>query len=169
MKRAVLLDTSVASTNIGDQIIMEAVREQLDRPLKDTLIASVASHDTMGAKGRAMVQAADLVVAGGSNLISSHQWLRSVWRLRPRDAFLGMNVVLMGVGWYQHQSQPDPYTRWLLRRVLHPTALHSVRDSAPASACASASPTPSTPAVRRCGTCRPSVAPPCRARVPTRW
>ena len=62
MKRAVLLDTSVASTNIGDQIIMEAVREQLDRPLKDVLVASVASHDTMGAKGRAMVQAADLVV-----------------------------------------------------------------------------------------------------------
>lgn len=129
MKRAVLLDTSVASTNIGDQIIMEAVREQLDRPLKDVLVASVASHDTMGAKGRAMVQAADLVVAGGSNLISSHQWLRSVWRLSPRDAFLGMNVVLMGVGWYQHQMKPDPYTRWLLRRVLHPTALHSVRNS----------------------------------------
>ena len=129
MKRAVLLDTSVASTNIGDQIIMEAVRAELAAPLADTLIASVASHDTMGAKGRALVKAADLVVAGGSNLISSHQWLRSVWRLQPSDAFLGMNVVLMGVGWYQHQQKPDAYTSWLLRRVLHPTALHSVRDS----------------------------------------
>ena len=128
MKRAVLLDTSVASTNIGDQIIMQAVREQLDRPLKDVLITSVASHDTMGRKGRGLVRAADLVIAGGSNLIASHMWVRSVWRLRPRDAFIGMNVVLMGVGWYQFQSKPDPYTAWLLRRVLHPTALHSVRD-----------------------------------------
>lgn len=128
MKRAILLDTSVASTNIGDQIIMQAVREQLDRPLKDALITSVASHDTMGRKGRGLVRAADLVIAGGSNLIASHMWVRSVWRLRPRDAFISMNVVLMGVGWYQFQSKPDPYTAWLLRRVLHPTALHSVRD-----------------------------------------
>jgi len=128
MKRAVLLDTSVASTNIGDQIIMEAVRRELDRPLKDVLVTSVASHDTMGRKGRGLVRAADLVVAGGSNLIASHMWVRSVWRLKPRDAFIGMNVVLMGVGWYQFQSKPDPYTAWLLRHVLHPTALHSVRD-----------------------------------------
>ncbi|MGL4543169.1 MAG: hypothetical protein ACRCUI_11735, partial [Polymorphobacter sp.] len=84
MKRAVLLDTAVASTNIGDQIIMEAVREQLDRPLAAALITSVASHDSMGAKGRALVKAADIVIAGGSNLIASHMWARSVWRLRPR-------------------------------------------------------------------------------------
>lgn len=129
MKRAVLLDTAVASTNLGDQIIMEAVRAELDRPLKDVLVASIASHDTMGAKGRGLVKAADLVIAGGSNLIASHMWVRSVWRLTPRDAFLGMNVVLMGIGWYQFQAKPDPYTAWLLKRVLHPTALHSVRDS----------------------------------------
>lgn len=128
MKRAVLLDTSVASTNLGDQIIMQAVRAELERPLKDALVSSVASHDTMGRKGRSLVRASDLVIAGGSNLISSHIWMRSVWRLRPLDAFIGMNVVLMGVGWYQFQSKPDPYTRWLLRKVLHPRALHSVRD-----------------------------------------
>ena len=129
MKRAVLLDTAVASTNLGDQIIMQAVRAELDRPLKDVLVASIASHDTMGAKGRGLVKAADIVIAGGSNLIASHMWVRSVWRLTPRDAFLGMNVVLMGIGWYQFQAKPDPYTAWLLKRVLHPTALHSVRDS----------------------------------------
>ena len=128
MKRAVLLDTSVASTNIGDQIIMEAVRNELSLPLRDVFITSVASHETMGRKGRGLARAADLIVAGGSNLISSHMWARSVWRLTPLDAFIGMNVVLMGVGWYQFQSKPDPYTAWLLRKVLHPSACHSVRD-----------------------------------------
>ncbi len=128
MKRAVVLDTSIASTNIGDQIIMEAVRDELGSPLRDVFTSSVASHETMGRKGRGLVRSADLTVAGGSNLIASHIWARSVWRLKPIDAFTGMNVVLMGVGWYQFQSKPDPYTAWLLRRVLHPTALHSVRD-----------------------------------------
>lgn len=126
--RTVLLDTAVASTNLGDQIIMEAVRRELEAPLAGTLTTSVASHDVMGAKGRGLIRSARLAVAGGTNLISSHIWLRSTWRLRPADAFLGGKVVLMGVGWYQFQAKPDPYTRWLLRRVLHPTALHSVRD-----------------------------------------
>lgn len=126
--RAVLLDTAVASTNLGDQIIMEAVRKELDRPLAGALVTAVASHEVMGAKGRGLIRSARLAVAGGTNLISSHIWLRSTWRLRPADAFLGAKVVLMGVGWYQFQAKPDPYTAWLLRRVLHPTALHSVRD-----------------------------------------
>ena len=126
--RAVLLDTAVASTNLGDQIIMEAVRHELDRPLAGALVTSVASHDVMGPKGRGLIRSARLAVAGGTNLISSHMWLRSTWRLRPADAFLGAKVILMGVGWYQFQAKPDPYTAWMLRRVLHPTALHSVRD-----------------------------------------
>lgn len=126
--RAVLLDTAVASTNLGDQIIMEAVRRELERPLAGALVTSVASHDVMGPKGRGLIRGAQLAVAGGTNLISSHMWLRSTWRLRPADAFLGAKVILMGVGWYQFQARPDPYTAWMLRRVLHPTALHSVRD-----------------------------------------
>ena len=129
MKRAVVLDTSVASTNVGDQIIMEAVRAGLREPLEGALVTTVASHDRMGPKGRGLIKKADLVVAGGSNLISSHMWIRAVWKLGLRDAFIDMNTVLMGVGWYQHQRKPDPYTAWLLKRVLHPTALHSVRDS----------------------------------------
>ena len=35
----------------------------------------------------------------------------------------------MGVGWYQYQRKPDPYSKWLIRRLLSPTALHSVRES----------------------------------------
>ena len=128
LRRVVLLDTSVASTNVGDQIIMEAVRGALAPVLERALVTSIASHERLGPKGRALIRAADLVIAGGSNLIGSHMWHAPVWRLVPRDAWLGMRVVLMGVGWYQFQREPDPYTRWLLRSVLHPTALHSVRD-----------------------------------------
>ena len=128
LKRVVLLDTAVASTNLGDQIIMEAVRAGLEDVLGGAIVASVASHDRMGPKGRRLVRDADAVIAGGSNLISSRMWFRSVWRLGPRDAFLGMNTILMGIGWYQFQNKPDPYSRWLLKRVLHPAVTHSVRE-----------------------------------------
>jgi polysaccharide pyruvyl transferase WcaK-like protein len=129
IKRVVLLDTAVASTNVGDQIIMQAVRAGLEDVLSGAIVATVASHDRMGPKGRQLIRNADAVIAGGSNLISSRMWFRSVWKLGPRDAFLGMNTILMGIGWYQFQNQPDPYSRWLLKRVLHPAAAHSVRDS----------------------------------------
>lgn len=129
LPRVVLLDTSVASTNLGDEIIMEAVRAELERPLEGAFVTSIATHERLGRKGRSLVRSARLVIAGGTNLLGSHMGVRSLWRLTAADAFLGMRTILMGVGWYQFQRAPDPYTRWLLRRVLHPEALHSVRDS----------------------------------------
>lgn len=128
MRAVTLLDTAVASTNLGDQIIMEAVRAELADLLRDTFIYSVASHEWMGRKSRGLVKRSEIAIAGGTNLLSSRMWIRSVWKLSPRDAMQVHNVVLMGCGWYQFQRAPDPYTRWLLRRVLSGRHQHSVRD-----------------------------------------
>ncbi len=124
-----VLDTSIASTNLGDQIIMEAVREQLSDLIRDRFTYSVASHEWMGRKSRDLLKRSDFAIAGGTNLLSSRMWIRSVWKLSILDAFLCRNVVLMGCGWYQFQRKPDPYTRWLLGRVLSKKHLHSVRDT----------------------------------------
>ncbi len=129
LRTITLLDTSVASTNLGDQIIMEAVRDQLSDLIRDTFTYSVASHEWMGRKSRGLLRQSDFAIAGGTNLLSSRMWIRSVWKLSPRDALQCGNVVLMGCGWYQFQKKPDPYTRWLLRRMLSATRLHSVRDA----------------------------------------
>ena len=129
MRLVTLLDTSIASSNLGDQIIMEAVRGELSDVISDALTYNVASHEWMGSKSRGLVQRSDFTIAGGTNLLSSHMWIRSVWKLSPRDALQCRNVVLMGCGWYQFQRKPDPYTRWLLRSILSDKHLHSVRDS----------------------------------------
>lgn len=123
-----LLDTSVSSTNVGDEIIMEAVRKQLAPVLPNDYVNRVASHETMSAKSRGMIAKSDFVIAGGSNLLSSHVGLRSVWKLSPLDASLGAKFVMMGVGWYHDQGAPDPYTAWLFRSVFSRDMLHSVRD-----------------------------------------
>lgn len=122
-------DTAVASTNLGDQIIMEAVREELADIVADDFVFSVAAHERLGSKGRALIRRSDRAFVGGANLLSSHMWFRPLWRLRPWDALLGGKAILMGVGWYQYQRRADAYTRWLLRSVLNRGALHSVRDS----------------------------------------
>ncbi|MEZ5360867.1 MAG: polysaccharide pyruvyl transferase family protein [Bryobacterales bacterium] len=161
MRRLVILDTAVASTNLGDQIIMEAVRAELAELLPDTFAFSVATHDWMGAKSRSLMRRSDLAIVGGSNLLSSRMWFRPLWKLRPWDAGIGAKTVLMGAGWYQFQPDPDAYTRWLYRRVLATDVLHSVRDGYSSVNCAKpGSRTSSTPAAPRSGVSVQNAAPP---------
>lgn len=128
-RRVTILDTAVASTNLGDQIIMEAVRQELSQLIPDALPFSVATHEWLGAKSRSLICRSDWAITGGTNLLSSRMWLRPLWKLAPWDARIGRRIILMGAGWYQHQRQPDPYTRWLLGSVLSASCIHSVRDS----------------------------------------
>jgi polysaccharide pyruvyl transferase WcaK-like protein len=131
MRRVTILDTSVASSNLGDQIIMEAVRRELASVFTepDLYTLEIASHQRMDGVHRALVSQGEVAIAGGTNLLSSRMWLRPIWRLGPRDALAGLNVVLMGCGWYQYQHRPDPYSRWLLRGVLSRSHLHAVRET----------------------------------------
>ena len=129
LRQITILDTATASTNLGDQIIMDAVRRQTAALFPDDFAFSVASHDYMGAKSRGLVQRSDFAIASGTNLLSSRMWFRAPWKLRPRDGLGINNVILMGCGWYQYQRATDPYSRWLLRAVLSSHHQHAVRDS----------------------------------------
>lgn len=129
-RRFTLLDTAVASTNLGDRIIMEAVRRELAPLFRNDLVLTVASHEWMGAKSRGLLAGSQAAVAGGTNLLTSRMWARAPWKVSLLDA-LGQArgaVVLMGCGWYQFQKRPDPYSAWLLRRMLSSSHLHAVRD-----------------------------------------
>jgi polysaccharide pyruvyl transferase WcaK-like protein len=128
-RQITILNTAIASTNLGDQIIMDAIRKQTDALFPDDFAFSVASHDYMGAKSRGLIQKSDFAIASGTNLLSSRMWLRAPWKLRMADGFRINNVVLMGCGWYQYQRATDPYSRWLLRSVLSKNHQHAVRDS----------------------------------------
>ena len=124
-----LLDTATASTNLGDQIIMEAVRREIDDVCADAFQYSVVSHEWMGRRSRGLVGRADVSIVGGSNLLSSRMWFKPLWKITPLQALRQSEIVLMGCGWYQDQSPADAYSRWLFRRVLSKRYLHSVRDS----------------------------------------
>lgn len=129
LRQITILDTATASTNLGDQIIMDAVRSELSELFFHDFAYSVASHEYMGTKSRGLVRKSELAIASGTNLLSSRMWFRAPWKLRTLDGFSVNNVVLMGCGWYQYQRRTDPYSRWLLRSVLSSTHMHAVRDS----------------------------------------
>lgn len=125
-----VLDTALATQNTGDLIIMEAAREVLETLLADRQLIYFPTHESVSGYGRKLQRLVSLNVACGTNLLHSHMGLVRQWRIGVREAFSYSKTVLMGVGWRSHQRrQTDWYTRWLLRRILSGSHIHSVRDS----------------------------------------
>src|SRR5262245_18834553 len=83
LHRVTILDTAAASTNLGDSIIMEAVRHEISNLFPDSAVFAVTSHEWMGPHSRRLIRQADWAIAGGTSLLSSRMWFRSNWRVKP--------------------------------------------------------------------------------------
>jgi len=132
MRHVHLIDTSVASDNVGDEIIVGQARRHLDPLLADAYVTRSSGHDGMGHFGRSLAARADLVVMLGTNALSARFRLnrRYMWRVTWRDlAVLRGKVVLLGVGANRDFDRIDWRQRWFLHRLLSPHHLHSVRDA----------------------------------------
>lgn len=129
LRRVTLLDTSVATPNLGDEIIVDAVRRHIDEIFAGSLLFRVGTHDGIGAQGRKLIKSSEVALAAGTNLLTSRMWWNAPWPIGPLDALSIRNVVLMGCGWYQYQNWWDPYSHWLLTSVLSKTAIHATRDA----------------------------------------
>ena len=129
MDKITILDTSIASDNLGDEIIMEAINEAVFQMLPNAYVYRVASHEYMSWVSRRIIEKSRFCIVGGTNLLSSRMGIKALWKLAPWDLLKVRDVVLMGVGWRDYMGVPDPYTRLILRRVLASDYVHSVRDS----------------------------------------
>ena len=124
-----LLDPSICSTNSGDQIIMEAVNSEVARTLEGMFVIRFPTQEYLGSKSRTLLARAPLKLLGGTNLLSSNMHIYNQWKINLVDMWRLREVVLLGVGWWQYQGDPNLYTRALLGRVLSSGWLHSVRDN----------------------------------------
>jgi len=123
-----LFDTGVASSNLGDEIIMDAVRKHLRALFPTAFFVHVPTHDIIGEASLNIVRHSDYTFVGGTNLLSSNMDKYNQWKIGKHERKYLRGAVLLGVGWWQYQSAPNNYTAKLLRSVLHPELLHSVRD-----------------------------------------
>lgn len=123
-----LFDTSIASENVGDFIIMDAVNEQLAEVIYTEQIITLPTHDTFGKEGRRILSLSKYAIVGGTNLLTSQYFKYQQWKFRARNLTVLNNSVLMGVGWWQYQTKPDLITSKILKRILSSEFIHSVRD-----------------------------------------
>jgi polysaccharide pyruvyl transferase WcaK-like protein len=134
MPRICLLDPSITSrdgaapNNLGDSIIRESVVLELTDLLPGWDWSFVPTQLPLTPDELQLASSSDLLVVGGTNLLSSHMQQYRQWQISLDDARSLHRVVLMGVGWWQYQDSPDEYTAAVLGSVLSPVLPQSVRD-----------------------------------------
>ena len=116
------------SSNLGDLIIEKAVRRELAGFSGGARIFSISTQAYPKPKQLSRILRSRLHLVGGTNLLSSNMDTYNQWKFTPFQAGLIRNSVLLGVGWWQYQDEPNTYTRRLLHRCLSNEWLHSVRD-----------------------------------------
>lgn len=124
-----LFDTSVATNNLGDEIIIDAVEQVISEVLPNAYVFRVATHEYLSWVSRNLLKKSLLSIVGGTNLLSPHMGPFALWKMMPWDVLSVNHAVLLGVGWRDYMRGPDPYTKWALNRVLAQDYIHSVRDS----------------------------------------
>jgi len=130
-KVAIILDPGVGTQNIGDEIISSAV-QSIVRECSDemTRVIRFSVHQKLSSKQVAAAAAADVVIAGGSNLLNFRFFpFRDVrWNNSLAGLLKLRDVWLLGVGWQSYDDNSNALGRWLYKRSLSNNALHSVRD-----------------------------------------
>ena len=128
MKKVTVIDTAICTRNLGDQIIMRSVMSELRSLAPDAFYMHIPSHDYIAEESYKLINQSELVVVGGTNLLSSNMDSYNQWKIGKKERRDLRGVVLLGVGWWQYQDSPNRYTRKLLSSVLSDGALQSVRD-----------------------------------------
>jgi len=131
METIALIDTSICSDNLGDEIIMDAVNETIEGLFPSAYIVRVPSHEALSERTRKFVLDASYCFIGGTNLLSSNITPTGLWRLdrAAADAYGSTRTVCLGTGWIDYKPAVAPRTRKLLQTALSGTLTHSVRDT----------------------------------------
>lgn len=123
-----IFNPSIASTNLGDEIIADAVRQELSIIFPFEQVINIPTQEKIGKISIGHSIRATQRILGGTNILSSHMLKYKQWQINILQTILLKDVTLMGVGWWQYQNRPDLYTRAVLSRVLSSKKIHSVRD-----------------------------------------
>ncbi|WP_449076758.1 polysaccharide pyruvyl transferase family protein [Ruminococcus sp.] len=136
MKKILLLDTSIGTSNIGDFIIMECVRKELAPILSENFVYNMPTHlpafnsfavfrNSLAVQNYAN---ADWKFAGGSNLlVKDLKTHYPQWNIHPFDSAPLNGTILVGVG-AGAGEYTNNYTTKLYNKVLNHEYFHSVRD-----------------------------------------
>ncbi|MEQ9763813.1 polysaccharide pyruvyl transferase family protein [Streptococcus sp. ZJ151] len=129
MKKTIIFDPALSSMNMGDHIISEAVREQIDPIIKDSFIIDISTHLPISRLYTRHIKDSNFKFVAGSNLLRGKMdRIFRQWDIRLDQKDLVSDSILVGAGWWQYGDEPNFYTKILYNNILSKDYLHSVRD-----------------------------------------
>lgn len=125
-----LYSIDVTSPNIGDQVISRAIHRELCLIFgESTEIVAIPSHQYPRRRSLKLLEDAEYVFVGGSNLLWFRWLLPASWKIGPLGLAYYRSLILLGVGWGSYDIKASAYGRWLCSVILSQNHVHSVRDS----------------------------------------
>lgn len=123
-----VFDTAIAAYNIGNQIIMDAVKTELEDLFPQSFVLSLPVED-IKTNVRHYNTMSDITFVGGTNILNCDIRKYRQWDLSLHNILILSDIVLMGCGWFQYEEQPiTRYTQWAFDRIFSKKYIHSVRD-----------------------------------------
>lgn len=129
LQRVAIIDTGIATANVGDLIIMASVNALLRPLFPMAIFFRIPSHEYMSYESSKLLSHCDHVFVSGTNLLSSSLDTLKQWKISAYELASLRNLILLGCGWWQYQDAPNNYSTLALRSILHRTAIHSLRDA----------------------------------------
>lgn len=142
MNRVLLLDTSVFSRNMGDQIIVESIHRHMRQLLERSFIINAPTHiPIMNYRillSKRFVQwtarQCDYKFVCGTNLLTAKRRLfplsmAALWQIGFPSIYLLGGSVLVGAGLGSSDTKPNYLSKVFYKRLLSVDFIHSVRDS----------------------------------------
>lgn len=137
MKKTVVFDTAIGTSNLGDEIILQCLEEELAPFLGDSFIMRFGTHVKnfgwkrflFGSQKISFSYEADYKIVMGTNLLSRDiKKTQAQWPIGRLDSWLYENCIMAGVGTTLSEGEITNYSRKIYNRILRKDFYHSVRD-----------------------------------------
>lgn len=135
-RKVILFDTSIATLNLGDEIIMNSIEHEMEEYLKNSYCIRMPVHtplfhgyQNLLSKKIDRFSDVDYKFVCGTNLLYKNM-LRPLpgWNITLFNTKLLKNSVLLGVGSGENSKKVTLYTKMLYSKVLSQDYYHSTRD-----------------------------------------
>jgi Uncharacterized conserved protein len=131
MKKIKLYSPGISSLNVGDEIIVDSIKKEMNFLFDDSLCIELSTHTPLSRFYMKAIGEVDYSFVCGSNLLmgNMNNLLFRQWDIRPSIYKFINPCILIGVGWWQYNNDMNLYTKLLYKKILSNKYLHSVRDS----------------------------------------
>ena len=128
MKTISIFNPTILSPNIGDDIILDSIYNELYELFSNKFFIDIPTHELIFRNSYRTLKNSQYAFVAGTNLLSSNMFIRKQWKLTPLDMLFVKNLILLGTGWRNYEKKTNLYAKTMYKKVLHKSIIHSVRD-----------------------------------------